>query len=108
MTLLQEAKDYEDITRLDTSNTPHIDMQGPITRARAHRLNQEVSSFLCTFSNYKNGMLPNDVIRNNGEHQDVFRGRLGGEKYQTGRPSQAGGPKHPEFESALESWSSMD
>jgi hypothetical protein len=46
-----------------------MDMQGPITRARARRLNQEVSSFVCTFSNYENSVLPNDVIvlRNNGE-----------------------------------------
>jgi hypothetical protein len=83
-------KSDEDITPLDTKNTLHMDMQGPITRALARRLNQEVSLFLCTFSNYENSMLPNDVIvlRTNGEDLEVFGGRLGGGKDQMGRPSQ--------------------
>jgi hypothetical protein len=95
---------------LDTNNTPHVDRQEPITGARACRLNQEVSSLLRTFSNYENGTLPNDVImlRNNGEDQEVFGGRLGVGKDHTGRPSQVGGPQHPEFESVLESRSSVD
>jgi hypothetical protein len=86
-----------------------MDMQGPITRARARRLNQEVSSFLCTFSNYENSMLSNDVIalRNKGEDQEVFGGRLGGGEDQTGHPSHAGDPQHPEFESASKSRSSV-
>ncbi|WVZ81234.1 LOW QUALITY PROTEIN: hypothetical protein U9M48_028633 [Paspalum notatum var. saurae] len=38
-------------------------MQGPITRARAKQLNQQVSSFLgARNSTYKDGMLPNDII----------------------------------------------
>jgi hypothetical protein len=37
-TSLQEGEDDENITRLDTNNTPQVDMQEPITRARAHRL----------------------------------------------------------------------
>jgi hypothetical protein len=80
----------EDITPLDTNNTSHMDMQGPITRARAHRL-------------------PNDVIvlRNKGEDQGVFGGRLGGGEDQIGRPSQSECPRHPEFDSASESRSSM-
>jgi hypothetical protein len=92
------------------TNTPHMDMQGPITRARASRLNQEVSSFLYTFSNYKNVMLLNDVIvlRNIGKDQELFGGRIGGGKDQTRRPSQAGGPHHPEFKSASKSRSSMN
>jgi hypothetical protein len=55
-------------------------------------------------------MLPNDVIvlRNNGEDEELFGGRLGGGKDETGRPSQVGGPQHPEFESALESRSYVD
>jgi hypothetical protein len=99
----------EDITPLDTNNTSHMDMQGPITRAPTHRLNQEVSSYLCTFSNYANSMLPNDVIvlRNKGEDQGVFGGRLGGGEDQIGRPSQSECPRHPEFDSASESRSSM-
>jgi hypothetical protein len=41
-----------------------------------------VSLFLCTFDNCKNGTIPNDVIvlRNNGEDQEVFGERLGGEE----------------------------
>jgi hypothetical protein len=61
-TSFQEGEDDEDITPLDTNNSHHMDMQGPITRARALRLNQEVSLFLCTFSNYKNDMLPNELL----------------------------------------------
>ncbi|WVZ63431.1 hypothetical protein U9M48_013065 [Paspalum notatum var. saurae] len=46
----------------DEDITPMV-MQGPITRARAKQLNQQVSSFLgaCN-STYKDGMLPNDII----------------------------------------------
>jgi hypothetical protein len=29
----------EDITPIDTNNTPQVDIQGPITRARAQQLN---------------------------------------------------------------------
>jgi hypothetical protein len=36
----------EDITPLDTNNNPSLNVQGPITRARARQLNLEVSSFL--------------------------------------------------------------
>jgi hypothetical protein len=38
-TPLQEGEDDEDITPMDTNNTPQIDIQGPITRARARQLN---------------------------------------------------------------------
>jgi hypothetical protein len=108
-TSLQEGKNEKDITPLDTNSTSHVDMQGPITRARAHRINQEVSLLLCTFSNYDNSMLPNDVIilRNKGEDQEVFGERPEGGEDQTGRPSQAEGPQHPEFESASEFRSSV-
>jgi hypothetical protein len=33
----------EDITPLDTNNNPPLNVQGPITRARARQLNLEVS-----------------------------------------------------------------
>ena len=39
MTPLQEGEDDEDITPIDTCDTPQVAMQGPITRARAHQLN---------------------------------------------------------------------
>ena len=83
---------------------PDTDMQGPITRACSCHLNLQVSSFLYTFCNYEIGMLPRDVIvvRNNGEDEEMFGGRLGREKVQAGCPSQAGVPQHPEFESSLE------
>ncbi|WVZ97512.1 hypothetical protein U9M48_043039 [Paspalum notatum var. saurae] len=64
-TSLQEGEDDEDITP--------IVMQGPITKARAKQLNQQVSSFLGAHnSTYKDGMLPTDIIdyivlRNLGE-----------------------------------------
>ncbi|WVZ52027.1 LOW QUALITY PROTEIN: hypothetical protein U9M48_003122 [Paspalum notatum var. saurae] len=54
-TSFQEGEDDEDIT-------PTV-MQGPITRARAKQLNQQLSSFLgARNSTYKDGMLPNDII----------------------------------------------
>jgi hypothetical protein len=39
-----------------------MDMQGPITRARAQCPNLQESSFLYIFCNYENGMLPNDSL----------------------------------------------
>ena len=70
---------------------------GPLTRARAHQLNHEVSSFLSVplyFDNY--GMLLNNcdvlLLRNTGEEQQ-------------GRPSQGGGPI--KFESVSESRTSL-
>ena len=53
MTLLQEGEDDEDITPLDTNNVSHMDIQGPITRASARRLHQDVSSFLCFLVNMR-------------------------------------------------------
>jgi hypothetical protein len=38
-TPLQEGEDDEDITPMDTNNTPQVDIQCPITRARARQLN---------------------------------------------------------------------
>jgi hypothetical protein len=50
MTPLQEGEDYEDITPMDTNNTPQVDIQGSITRARAQQLNLQVISFLRNYS----------------------------------------------------------
>jgi hypothetical protein len=48
---------------MDTNNTPLVDVQGPITRARARQLNLQVSSFLCTYScAFENIVLPNELI----------------------------------------------
>jgi hypothetical protein len=70
----------EDITSMDTNNTPQVDIQGPITRACARQLNLQVISFLHNYScAFESSMLPNDliVLRNHGEdhggqteHQD--------------------------------------
>ena len=58
---------------MDTNSTPQVDIQGPITRARARQLNLQVSLFLSNYScEFKNSLLPNDLIvpRNKGEdHQ---------------------------------------
>jgi hypothetical protein len=59
---------------LDTNDTPPLDIQGAITRARARQLNLEVSSFLSKtlYVNIENSILPNDYIllRNKGEDQE--------------------------------------
>jgi hypothetical protein len=60
----------EDITLSHTHNDPLLDIQGPITRARARQLNLEVSSFLSnSLYDFENRLLPNDyiVLRNEGE-----------------------------------------
>jgi hypothetical protein len=62
----------EDITPMDTNNTPQVDIQGPITRARAQQLNLQVISCLHNYScAFESSMLPNDLIilRNEGEDQ---------------------------------------
>ena len=110
-TPLQEGEDDEDITPMDTHTPPILDLQGPITRARAQRLNLEVSSFLssCLYITLENGLLPNDyiMIRNQGEDQEMMGGGLRGVEQQQGRASQGGGPKQTDFESASDSRTSL-
>jgi hypothetical protein len=70
----------EEITPMDTNNTPQVDY--PITRARARQLNLQLISFLSNYScAFESSMLPNDliVLRNEGEDQ-------------LGRLDQDGGP----------------
>jgi hypothetical protein len=84
----------EDITPLDTYSNPPLNIQGPITRARARQLNLEVSSFLNSSSyDYENRLLPNDyiVIRDHREDQGILEEGLGGVEDQQGRTS--GRPK---------------
>jgi hypothetical protein len=68
----------EDITPMDTNNTTQVDIQGPITRARARQLNLQVISFLRNYScAFTSSMLPNDliVLSNEGEdHQGRGKG----------------------------------
>jgi hypothetical protein len=85
----------DDITPLDTNNNPPLNVQGPITRARARQLNLEVSSFLNSSSyDYENRLLLNDyiVIRNHGDSQGILGEGLGGVEDQQGHTSQEGGP----------------
>jgi hypothetical protein len=94
-TPIQEGEDDEDITHLDAHNTSPLDIQGPITRARAQQLNLEVSSFLSTSTyDFENRLPPNDyiVIRNQGEDQEMHGEGLGGMEVQQGSASQIGDP----------------
>jgi hypothetical protein len=75
----------EDITPMDTNNTPQADIQGPITRARARQLNLQVISFLRNYScAFESSKIPNDLIilRNEGEDQ----------QWHGERPWRGGGP----------------
>ena len=71
-TSIQEGEDDEDIPVVDaTATTTPSTLQGPMTRARARKLNQQVLSFLQATSNiFENKMLPKvDVfvsLRNDG------------------------------------------
>jgi hypothetical protein len=84
----------EDITSMDMHEASPLDIQpiqGPITRARARQLNLEVSSFLSVpINNFNNDLLPivYNVIRNQGEDQEIHGGRLGGVEGQQGDPLQ--------------------
>jgi hypothetical protein len=85
----------EDITPMDTNNTSQVDIQGPITHARARQLNLQVISFLRNYScAFESSMLPNDliVLRNEGEDQQGRGKDLGGVEDQRGRPDQDGSP----------------
>jgi hypothetical protein len=96
----------EDITPMDTNNTPLVDVQGPITRSRARQLNLQVSSFLCMYScAFENRVLPNDliVLRNEGEDQHGHEEGLGGVEDQQGRPDQGGGLNQFDFVSVSDS-----
>jgi hypothetical protein len=85
---------------MDTNNTPQVDIQGPITRARARKLNLQVISFLRNYScAFESSMLSNDliVLRNEGEDQQGCGKDLGGVKDQRGRPDQDGSPNLFDF-----------
>jgi len=76
---------------LDAQDDPPLDIQGPITRARARQLNLQVSSFLSkSLYDFENKLLPNNyiVLQNHGEDQGMHKGWLRGVENQQGRPSQ--------------------
>jgi hypothetical protein len=90
----------EDITPLDTNNTSQVDIQGPITCARARQLNLQMISLLRNYScAFESSMLPNDLIilRNEGEDQQGHVKNLGGMEDQRGRPDQDGSPNRFDF-----------
>ena len=91
---------------MDTNNTPQVDVQGSITRARARLLNLQVSSFLSNYScDFESSLLPNDLIilRNKREDQQGRGECLGGMDDQRGRPEQDGGPNRFDFISISDS-----
>jgi hypothetical protein len=52
MTQMQEGEDDVDINTSDTFTPTHNQISGPITRACAHQVNNQVSSFLASYSSY--------------------------------------------------------
>jgi hypothetical protein len=100
----------EDITPMDTNNTPQVDIQGPITRACARQMNLQVISFLRNYScAFQSSILPNDLIilRNEGEDQQGRGEDLGGVEDQRGRPDQDGSPNRFDFVSVSDSRNSL-
>jgi hypothetical protein len=49
MTQMQEREDDEDFNTNDASTPTPVHLAGPLTRARAHKLNHQVSSFLRSY-----------------------------------------------------------
>jgi len=109
-TPIQEGEDDEDITPLDARNIPSVDIQGPITRARARQLNLEVSSFLSTSTyDFENRLLPNDyiLIRNQGEDQEMHGEGIGGVEGQQRKANRVEDPTQLVLEYNSESRTSL-
>jgi hypothetical protein len=72
MTQMQEGEDDVDINTSDTSTPTHNQISGPITRARVRQLNNQVSSFLVSYSSYlDNGnMCFVFLLRNDGQERN--------------------------------------
>jgi hypothetical protein len=68
-TQMQEREDDVDINTSDTSTPAHNQISGSITWARAHQLNNQVSSFLASYSAYlDNGHVRSVMlVRNDGQ-----------------------------------------
>jgi hypothetical protein len=65
-TQMQEGEDDVDINTTDTSTPTHNQISGPITQARACQLNNQVSSFLVSYSSYlDNGYICSVLLRRN-------------------------------------------
>jgi hypothetical protein len=69
---MQEWEDDVDINTSDTSTPTHNQISGSITRARACQLNNQVSSFLASYSSYlDNGnMCSVLLLRNDGRERN--------------------------------------
>jgi hypothetical protein len=66
-TQMQEGEDDVDINTSDTSTTTHNQISGPITQAHARQLNNQVSSFLASYSSYlDNGNVYSILLLRNG------------------------------------------
>jgi hypothetical protein len=72
MTQMQEGEDDVDINTSDTSTPTHNHISGPITRAHARQLNNQVYSFLASYSSYlDNGnMYSVLLLRNDGQERN--------------------------------------
>jgi hypothetical protein len=71
-TEMQEGEDDVDINTSDTSTPTHNQISGPITRARVHQINNQVSSFLASYSSYlDNGYMCSVLLfRNDGQERN--------------------------------------
>jgi hypothetical protein len=66
-TQMQEGEDDVEINTSDTSTPTHNQISSPITRARARELNNQVSSFLASYSSYlDNGNVCSVLLLRNG------------------------------------------
>jgi hypothetical protein len=87
----------EDITPMYVAETPPFVIEGPITRACARQLHQQVSSFLSTRAySCEDGILSKDIIdyivlRNFGDDHEGLGDQQGPGGKQGGHPCQDGG-----------------
>jgi hypothetical protein len=69
-TQMQEGEDDVDINTSDSSTPTHNQISGPITRARVRQLNNQVSSFLASYSSYlDNGNTCSILLLRNDRHE---------------------------------------
>jgi hypothetical protein len=67
---LRSYEGYDvDINTSDTSTPTHNQISGPITQARVHQLNNQVSSFLASYSSYLDNGTKCSILllRNDGQ-----------------------------------------
>jgi hypothetical protein len=69
---MQEGEDDVDINTSDTSAPTHNQISGPINRACARQLNNQVSSFLASYSSYldNRNMCSVLLLRNDGQERN--------------------------------------